>query len=239
MDARTTAISGMFDLIPTNLNIFDEWSLMRMDFLKNLGQMILPPGHWEHDSAEAHVYLTFDDGPSPDTTMQLLELLDIEQVSATFFLIGSHAAKHPQLVQAIAAQGHSIGSHSHSHKMMPLLSVREIEREIQRANTVLSEILGYTPKLFRPPYGLVDKRTADYLSELGMKIVYWGAVPEDWGKIGAHRVAQKVLRKLTDGTIVVLHEQSRIAEQTLGASKQIIQIGKKRGFTFKALETLC
>jgi peptidoglycan/xylan/chitin deacetylase (PgdA/CDA1 family) len=229
----------MSDLKPEKRDIFDEWSLLRMDFLTNLGRLILPPGHWEHGSSQGTVYLTFDDGPSPHTTAKLLELLSEEEVSATFFLIGSHAGRHPELVESIAANGHAIGSHSLSHKIMPLLSLKEIESEIHRANIILRDLLGFTPKLFRPPYGLVDKRAARYLEELAMKIVYWGAVPEDWGNIGAERVAQRVLRRLTDGTIVVLHEQRRIAEQTLAATKQIIRAGKQRGFSFKTLETLC
>lgn len=224
---------------PEKRNIFDEWSLLRMDFLTNLGRMILPAGHWEHDPSQGTVYLTFDDGPSPHTTNKLLELLANERVSATFFLIGSHAGRHPDLVESIAAHGHAIGSHSLSHKIMPLLTLREIESEIHRANIIFRELVGYTPKLFRPPYGLVDKRAARYLEELQMKIVYWGAVPEDWDNIGGQRVAHRVLRRLTDGTIVVLHEQKRIAEQTLAATKEIIRVGKQRGFTFKTLETLC
>ncbi|PWT96995.1 MAG: hypothetical protein C5B53_08600, partial [Candidatus Melainabacteria bacterium] len=167
------------------------------------------------------------------------ELLADEEVSATFFLIGSQAGKYPELVESIAAHGHAVGSHSLSHKLMPLLTAREIESEIQRANIIFHELLGETPKLFRPPYGVLDQRAAQYLGELGMKIVYWGAVPEDWAQIGAERVTRKVLRKLTDGTIVVLHEQSRIADQTLAATKQIIRAGKQQGFTFKALTTLC
>ena len=219
--------------------IFDEWSLLRMDFLKKLGRKILPAGHWEHERSQGTVYLTFDDGPSPHTTERLLELLSEEQVSATFFLIGSHAGRHPELVERIAAHGHAIGSHSLSHKLMPFLSLREIESEIHRANLIFDDLLGYTPRLFRPPYGLLDQRAAQYLGELGMKIVYLGSVPEDWAKIGPERVTRKVLRKLTDGTIVVLHEQSRIADQTLAATRQIIRAGKQQGFTFKALTTLC
>lgn len=224
---------------PERHNILDEWSLLRMDFLQNLGRKILPAGHWEHEATQGNVYLTFDDGPSPDTTERLLELLAEEDVSATFFLIGSHAGKYPELVERIAIHGHAIGSHSLSHKLMPFLSLREIESEIHRANIIFRELLGYTPRLFRPPYGLLDQRAAQYLGELGMKIVYWGAVPEDWVKIGAERVTSKVMRKLTDGTIVVLHEQSRIADQTLTATRQIIRAGKEQGFNFKALTTLC
>lgn len=224
------------------LNISDELSLLRTDFLTNLGQRILPDGHWgpfSERQSDKTIYLTYDDGPAPDLSTQLLELFESEHVSATFFLIGKHAAAHPELVKEIAQRGHAIGSHSLSHKVMPLLTTREIEREIHHANSVFADVLGHTPTLFRPPYGLVDQRAADCLNELGMKIVYWSAVPEDWLKIGAERVVERVLRRLTDGTIVVLHEQNRIAKQTLAATKQIIRLGKEQGFNFKALDTLC
>ena len=79
---------------------------------------------------------------------------------------------------------------------MPSLGIRDIEREIYRANRVLTGICGQQPLLFRPPYGVIDQRAADCLKELGMTIVYWGVVPEDWSEMGSERVAQRVDQKI-------------------------------------------
>jgi peptidoglycan/xylan/chitin deacetylase (PgdA/CDA1 family) len=240
-------------MIANWLRFSDEVSLLKMDLLTGLGRKILPSGHWgsvkpgrQNDyqavTVESNktrsIYLTFDDGPHPQTTRQLLELLELEQVTANFFLIGSHAERYPELTQEISRRGHVIGNHSLSHLVMPLISTKGIEREVHRSNAILRALTGKEPRFFRPPYGLIDKRAAHCLDEVGMKIVYWGAVPEDWLAVGADRVVERVVRKLSDGTIIVLHEQRRIAKQTLTATKRLIDRCRAMGFEFKSLDSL-
>ncbi len=238
----------MFDSGKKPINIGDEISHVRMQWLTGLGRCILPAGYWGNETSTQEIstidggsgeqntlYLTFDDGPNPSTTKDLLLLLEAEGVLATFFLIGTEVAKFPELAKSVADKGHTIGNHSLNHNFMPSMPTRMIEREIMHTNALLEKATGRKPKLFRPPYGMIDKRGAACLKELDMRIVYWGAVPEDWQGVGAERVVERVCRKLTDGTLIVLHEGTHIASQTIAATREIIARGKAKGYTFKAL----
>ncbi len=217
-----------------------------MNCLTTLGRTILPPGFWgdpstagDTTSAPGKLYLTFDDGPNPSTTPGLLSLLEAEQVPATFFLIGQQIARHRELGKQIVSAGHTVGNHSYQHEFMPGMPLKRVMEEINQTNILLEEIAdGNVRKLFRPPYGILDKRIADCVKEAGMSIVYWTLVPEDWQNVGADRIVERVTKKMAPGSVIVLHEGTSIAEQTLGATKQIITRAKARGFQFCPLPDL-
>jgi peptidoglycan/xylan/chitin deacetylase (PgdA/CDA1 family) len=228
----------------------DQISLLKMDWLTSIGQSILPPGYWGEELKQASaeetkasgvsspaktIYLTFDDGPNPYSTRQLLELLEEEKVPATFFLIGSHIDRHPDIARLPLLKNHTVGSHSYSHMYLPLLGSKSIENEVVRTNVAIEQAVGVKPKVFRPPYGVINKRAADCLIEHQMKLVYWGAVPEDWRVIGSERIAQRVAQRLAHGKMIVLHEGQRIADQTVLATKKIIDRARAEGFEFRAL----
>lgn len=214
-------------------NLADTVSLVKMDVLTKIAREHLPEGHWGTESGV--INLTFDDGPCPHTTPWLLEALEKEGITATFFLIGSKINKHPYLVEKIAKAGHQIGNHSYLHCIMPVLPVRVIEREIDRTNLLIQDISGKSASIFRAPYGILDQRTADCLKERSMTPVYWGAVPEDWEAMGADRVAKRVMHRIQTGSMVVLHERRNISGQTIQAAKQIICKGKELGYDFAPL----
>ncbi len=234
-------------------NISDQIALVTIDWLTVMGRRILPDGYWGDEAAESinqffgadakstalpslkTLYLTFDDGPTPHTTEKLLELLDEENISASFFFIGSQVDRYPELAQSPRLKRHVVGSHSYSHKYLLLLNTKDIEKEIITTNKAIEETCGTRPVLFRPPYGMLDRRAADCLQEHEMKLVYWGAVPQDWRMPGPARVSQRVKRRLAHGTMIVLHEGKRIAEQTILSTREIIQDAKAKGYEFKAL----
>jgi len=211
-----------------------------MDWLTKAGQSLLPPGHWEGttldedslDEANKTLYLTYDDGPFPETTEPLLEILEREGVRATFFLIGKHVSRYPELAERLAKSGHAIGSHSNSHFLLPALSANALEKDLRSANTAIEDATGQKPKLFRPPYGIIDNRSAQCLKDLEMEIVYWGSVPEDWQGVGTKSVVERVTSTMQNGKLIVLHEGKHIAEQTILATQEIIARAKKRGFKF-------
>ena len=213
-----------------------------MDCLTEIGRKHLPDGYWgrsfEPGSRPGPVCLTFDDGPDPATTPHLLELLEETGCQATFFLIGSHAARHSHLVDKIAAAGHCIGNHSFSHYWMPALGTGAVESEIDRANYEIESITGVRPQLFRPPFGMIDRRAASCLAERRMVPVYWGAVPSDWEAPGAPRVTGRVMRRLSAGSLIVLHERKTLAKQTISAAKEIICKGKELGYEFVGISRL-
>jgi peptidoglycan-N-acetylglucosamine deacetylase len=223
----------------------DQISLLKMDWLTNLGRSILPPGYWGEEneldggapegSSAKFVYLTFDDGPNPYTTRLLLELLEKENVPATFFFIGSHVERYAEIARLPQLKNHTVGSHSYSHIYLPLLAQKSVEREVARTNSVIEEAVGISPALFRPPYGVINRSAADCLLEHKMKLVYWGAVPEDWRVVGHERVTERVAQRLAHGKMIVLHEGRQIAEQTVLSTKGIIDRARAAGFKFKAL----
>lgn len=213
-----------------------------MDWLTQLGRKVLPPGYWGDAESQTtgckQVCLTIDDGPEPATTPTLLKLLEAKQVKATFFLIGSKAQRHPQLVEMIAKSGHTIGNHTFNHPVMPLLSTRRIEQEIDQTNGVIEAIIKQPVKLFRAPYGIVEGRAHSCLSERGMQAVYWGTVPEDWTRIGVRSVVNRVMRRLRHGTLIVLHERSSLALQTVESVQEIINQARSTGYEFEDIRQM-
>lgn len=133
------------------------------------------------------------------------------------------------------AGGHTVGNHSFHHNFMPAMATKMIEIEIEQTNSLIEQISGKRPKLFRPPYGMIDQRGAAFLKEVDMTIVYWNCVPEDWQGIGTERVVERVCKKLAGGTLIVLHEANHIAKQTIDATREIVLRAKAQGYIFKAL----
>lgn len=210
-----------------------------MDCLTSVGKRFLPDGRWTQSDIAGdslnYACLTFDDGPDPQTTPLLLELLDQAQVKATFFLIGSKAARHEDLLAKIAGAGHTIGNHTYNHQFMPGLSTRQIECEIDKTQALIESVTGKPARLFRPPFGIMDGRAARLLAERRVDPVYWGSVPLDWEVPGAGRVVARVMRRLASGTLIVLHEGRDLAKQTISAAKEIICKGHEQGYAFVSL----
>lgn len=225
---------------------FDRLTVHKMDFLNLICRSILPRGFWgdrhndnsaEHPQAsESRVYLTFDDGPSPETTPWILEMLEEEGIKASFFMIGKNAERYPELVEATAKAGHSIGNHSYGHLFMPGLLNKHIEHEIGRTNKIIEEITGEQPRIFRPPFGLMDHRAAQVLIDRSMHPVYWSQSPEDWAVPGAHRVVRRVAMGLKPGNLIVLHEGASLKEQTIAAAKEIIYRCKSSEFILEKVQ---
>lgn len=221
-------------------DFMDHYIHAKMEMLTWLGKRILPQGHWaghlENDEKQPRLYLTYDDGPHPETTPQLIKLLAEENISATFFLIGSHVEKHPELVKQLAEAGHVIANHTQHHEFMPMLTSHRIETEIEKANQAIFDACGQKPNLFRAPYGVLDARVADCLKEHEMQPVYWSCVSEDWLPLGHHRVVSRIARKVHDGALIVLHEKW-FPHQTLEATRGVIKFARQAGYSFESLRT--
>jgi peptidoglycan/xylan/chitin deacetylase (PgdA/CDA1 family) len=154
------------------------------------------------------VALTFDDGPSPEHTPRVLDLLDEASVKATFFVIGKKAAAHPELVRAIVERGHAVGIHGHVHdRFLSLRSPDTVGDDLAEAIATVEAITGARPTLFRPPVGLTSPRVARALEWFDLVVVGWSVRGLD-GLAGAQpeRVAARVVPRLEDGAIVLLHD---------------------------------
>lgn len=151
------------------------------------------------------IALTFDDGPLPPYTEQILDILRSHRVRATFFVCGQDVEKYPELVRRIHADGHTIGNHTWSHPYLYFMSREKIKEEVDRTQRVIHLAAGFTPRLFRPPYGGRWFGLYPLLKERGMQLVQWSVSSDDW-KLGADAIIVKVRSNLHPGAVILLHD---------------------------------
>ncbi len=153
------------------------------------------------------VALTFDDGPDPLTTPLLLDLLEKRGVNATFFVVGENAAAHPELIHRIIQKGHLLGNHSFRHSTRIFFQkVDAVVKDIEATQHVLKK-QGVEPLVYRPPVGIVSPRLQPALVKTGMALVNFSNRPMDGGNRRLHNLSKRVLERLQDGDIVLLHDR--------------------------------
>lgn len=145
------------------------------------------PDHKHHTLA-----LTYDDGPSDRNTPALLDLLAGANVTATFFLIGNHVRRHPQLARRIAEGGHTLGNHTDMHPDLARKDANRIRAELELCQRTLADIAGITPTLFRPPYGSRSPAVLRIARELGLTPVLWNITAQDWKPIGSAAILKRI-----------------------------------------------
>jgi glycosyltransferase involved in cell wall biosynthesis/peptidoglycan/xylan/chitin deacetylase (PgdA/CDA1 family) len=177
------------------------------------------------------VCLTFDDGPHPEFTPRILEVLKQQGIVATFFVIGREAAKYPDLVRRIVADGHLVGHHSYSHLEPHLTSASQLLDEVRTTRKILTEVMGKSPAHFRPPHGKVTATKLWSLWRAGQKVVLWNVDPRDWS-CGSPRELEARFeeRPLQGGDVVLLHDNRPHASRALPA---VIEDARKRGLSFE------
>jgi peptidoglycan/xylan/chitin deacetylase (PgdA/CDA1 family) len=148
--------------------------------------------------------LTFDDGPHPEYTPIVLNILKKHRVSATFFMVGKLARQHPQIVYQVAAAGHAIGIHSWNH--VNLTEIKSRFRRLKQLWTCSRALAPYSGRLFRPPYGAQDSKIRFDAFLLNYKIILWSASAQDWIPQEPDQIAQKMIRRIKPGTIFLLHD---------------------------------
>jgi peptidoglycan/xylan/chitin deacetylase (PgdA/CDA1 family)/glycosyltransferase involved in cell wall biosynthesis len=187
--------------------------------------------------------LTFDDGPNPATTPQILAILDEKEVRATFFVVGENARRSPDILQEIYHHGHEIDVHSRTHSPRLLFSGSgRIREELSTTASLITEYTGLTPHYFRPPWG---RRSPWMLSEAGklhLETVTWTVDTRDWLYHSGKKVVRRFERHLSPGAIVLMHDgqgQHHIEmTSTLEALPVIIEWGRDRGYTFMTLDEM-
>lgn len=193
------------------------------------------PGH------RRSIALTFDDGPSP-ATLELLDFFAQQNVRATFFQCGRNVERHPEIARAALSAGHELGNHTDSHPRLYLRSPRFIDQEFSRAQRIIQEVTGATPRLLRAPYGQRWHGMRATQQKLNLLGVMWTVLGCDW-KWPAGRVADRVLGKASPGGIVCLHDGRTIRPEPdvsamLGAVKRIVPALRDRGYSFETVSEL-
>jgi peptidoglycan/xylan/chitin deacetylase (PgdA/CDA1 family) len=158
-------------------------------------------------SDRRQVALTFDDGPNPPYTQQILDILRANDAKATFFVEGEAAAAHPDLVRQEGELGMAVGSHSYAHlEDLLLTGSDDFQADLKRAEAVLEGIVGYRPRLYRAPYGHTSEAMLRGLYRAGYVSIGWDIDSEDWRDVPSDQIVEKVLSEAHPGGIVLLHD---------------------------------
>ena len=183
------------------------------------------------------IALSYDDGPSPANTPELLEILASSSAQATFFVVGSEVVRHPKLAARIAAVGHELGNHSFSHANPHDLDEHGLREEISRGALAIAEAAAPSP-LFRPPFGKRPRTAAQLATELGLLTIMWSVDSGDTMPFSASRIAREVLCRVEPGDIVLMHDGGERRQRTLDATRQILRELTARGYRFVTVSNL-
>ena len=185
-----------------------------------------------HYKEEKKVAITFDDGPNPDYTPDLLKGLKERGVTATFFLLGAEVEKYPKLVEQIYEDGHLIGTHSYQHVNLCNLTDEKAVEQVVKTNQLIEDITGECPQFIRPPFGCW-KEDLDY--ETTMINVLWDVDPLDWNTNNTAVIVKRVLTSVEDGDIILLHDAS---QSSVDAALLIIDQLQNEGYVFVTVEEM-
>lgn len=184
------------------------------------------------DTEVKKIALTFDDGPNPDYTETLLEGLKERGVKATFFLLGKEVVKYPEIVEDIHEYGHLIGTHSYEHVNLNNLCEAAAIEQVDKTNEAIYEIVGEYPEYIRPPFGSW-KSNLDY--ETKMIEVLWDVDPRDWATSNSSAVVERVVSKVQEDSIILLHDAS---ESSVKAAFAIIDKLAGEGYVFVTVDEI-
>lgn len=185
------------------------------------------------------IALTFDDGPWPNTTSQILDTLKQQKVKATFFVIGKHVKIYPQLIKQVVAEGHAIGNHTWSHEY-GYYDEAAATRELEDTSKLVYKTTGVKTFLFRPPAGILNNGLVTTAQEKKYAVVMWSVDSKDWRYRGnsSGQLVESVLHDAKPGGIVLMHDGGGDRATTIKALPQIITQLKKRGYTFVTVPEL-
>ena len=190
---------------------------------------LFPSLIWGKSTIEKKVWLTFDDGPTPKITPFVLDTLLFYNVKATFFCLGKQVLKHPEILQRIKAEGHSIGNHSYSHPNGFTTCTKKYLEDVKKCQQIIPET-----KLFRPPFGNIYPWQISKLKK-EYKIIMWDVVGWDFDKNTSNeKCFLNVVTNVGSGSIVLLHDNEKAQENLQYALPKIIEALKERRFAFSA-----
>lgn len=184
------------------------------------------------------IALTFDDGPDPQYTPQILDILRQYRVKATFFCIGHQATRSPHIVKQEFDMGHNIGNHTWTHPDLALLSATDVLSEICRTSDALEEATGVRPTFFRPPYGSLSSQVLVQTHHLGITTIMWNDLAQDWARPGTNFIIHRTLSLIQNGSIILMHDGGGDRSQTVKALPAIIGSLQNRGFQFVTVKQI-
>ena len=193
---------------------------------------------WDIKTDEKVIALTFDDGPHATYTPQILDLLAKHDAKATFFVIGEHAKKFPNIILREKDEGHEIANHTYTH---PYSRTNEgLEHELIKTNEIIHNITGTFPVLYRPVGGSYNDRIINTALENGFKVILWSwhQDTKDWKRPGVNNIVTTVLSGARPGDVVLFHDAGGNRSQTVEALEEILPALKKKGYEFVTISEL-
>ncbi len=191
---------------------------------------------WKVNTKEQEVYLTFDDGPTPEVTPWVLDQLRNFQAKATFFMVGDQIRKYPELAHQVIDEGHEVGNHTLTHMNGKKTSLYAYLRDYAGCQQVFKEYTGKRPRLFRPPYGRISKAQAEPLLRRGINIVMMDVITGDFDRTRSpNRVAMTALKHASPGSIILFHDSWKAWPRLKEALPVVLESLANEGYRFKRL----
>ena len=184
------------------------------------------------ETEERKVAITFDDGPHPYYTEQLLDGLKERGVHATFFVTGEHAENYPEIIKRMYEEGHLIGNHTYNHIQLTKSNGEKFKEELIQTNKILEDITGEEVEFVRPPYGSWDKK---FEKELNMFPVLWTIDPLDWCTRNVSCITDTVISKVKDNSIILMHDEYAT---TMTAALQVVDELQAKGYQFVTVDEI-
>lgn len=209
-----------------------------MNISRLLLPLLFPKYTWKRPNNQKHIYFTFDDGPIPEVTEWVLDILKQYQVKATFFCIGDNVRKHPAIFNRILQEGHQVGNHTFNH-----LNGWKNANEVYTNNFYLSteEMAKHTSfenrtRLFRPPYGKIKKQQAKTVISDGYEIIMWSHLTKDYDKnTTPEQCYKRAIKNMAPGSIIVFHDSIKASHNLYYALPKTIDYLLSKGYTFSTL----
>lgn len=182
--------------------------------------------HSNQDISENQVAITFDDGPHPEFTIKVLELLKKYEVQATFFCIGRNVNAHPELLKKIIAHGHTVGNHTYSHSnFFGFFGTQKVISELQRTNALIENLTQKKLRLYRPAFGVTNPNIKRALKETGLQSIGWNTRSFDTTRLSEETILKRITHKISKGDIILLHDSSA---KTVAVLEQLLLFLRKK-----------
>jgi len=183
-----------------------------------------------------YIAMTFDDGPHPENTPRLLDMLKQRGIKATFFIVGQCAAEYPEIMKRIVDEGNEVANHSWSHPQLTRMGEGGVTDQLQRTHDVIEQTTGVTTKLLRPPYGAFSANQRAWANhKWGYKTILWDVDPLDWKYRNAEHVKTEILKGAVNGSIILAHD---IHKTTVDAMPDTFDALLAKGFKFVTVTEL-
>ena len=224
-------LTGLFGLLVTCGGLFWQYAVYEGSDPVRKTATVISNADWA-DPAEKLVALTFDDGPHPVYTEEILDVLDQAGIKASFFMMGKEAELYPDVVKKVSDAGHLIGNHTYTHANVCQISADETTEEITKTNDILEGLNGKRPQFFRPPFGCKNETLE---KQTGMFWIFWDVDTLDWSLQNAEQVYCKVVKNVGENDIILMHDAY---PSTVEAVRELIPALQEMGYTFVTVDRL-